>query len=466
MANISWNQKELHQRDNSGTADSTKKDLRGGLQQGYELGSLTDGLVAYYPFDGDVKDYALNNDGEDNTSAGYIDGRVGDKAKEFDGIDDAIYINDKSVLGNLGSSSEDDFTYSMWIKTSGGSGTRFISDRISGTSGNRRCELGLNNDGTVDYNWGSFEGSTVVNDGNWHQIILVSRNGNLYGYVDGSIDGNGARPSNVSNTEIYVGAHLNDDGSLSGYFPGQIDDLRIYDHALSLPEIKALYQRTSTQKITDQDRLTTGLVGHWPLNEDAAGTAYDLSGRGKDSNSTTGTTTTIGIGGTNARSFDGSDDTMELMSSVYLSKGTMSYFVKIRNFNSGWPLVGNGGTGEQSRTASNTDGTISYQRQSNSNSSTVSSTTSLDPEVWYHVVATWDDLANEISIHVNGSKENTNTSPGLPQSGDGWRIARQTRDESSNTFSPIEVADVRIYNRILSQSEIKNLAALGGINTQ
>lgn len=56
---IRWDGKQLKQNDNAGLTDDSNSDLSSGLRQGYELGSLTDGLVANYPFDGTVEDKGL-----------------------------------------------------------------------------------------------------------------------------------------------------------------------------------------------------------------------------------------------------------------------------------------------------------------------------------------------------------------------------------------------------------------------
>jgi hypothetical protein len=49
MPTINWDKDELNQEDSAGTTTDTLGDHKGNLQQGYPLGSLTDGLVAYYP---------------------------------------------------------------------------------------------------------------------------------------------------------------------------------------------------------------------------------------------------------------------------------------------------------------------------------------------------------------------------------------------------------------------------------
>ena len=74
------------------------------------------------------------------------------------------------------------------------------------------------------------------------------------------------------------------------YFPGTIDEARIYNRALSATEILALYKKGATQIGGNEKlKITDGLVGYWPFNgtdmnwtSGTAGTAYDRSGRGND----------------------------------------------------------------------------------------------------------------------------------------------------------------------------------------
>lgn len=160
----------------------------------------------------------------------------------------------------------------------------------------------------------------------WYLVTRVYDGSDLRVFVDGIEESSVSQSySEIFLDSFRIGEHPYNGDNLHG----SIDDVRIYDRALSRPEIKALYERTQTQKITDKDRLTSGLVGHWPLNEEGDGKAYDLSGRNNDSTSVTGTSTAIGLGGAKARRFDGSSyiDT-GAKPLAGRSEATMSVFVK------------------------------------------------------------------------------------------------------------------------------------------
>jgi hypothetical protein len=81
--------------------------------------------------------------------------------------------------------------------------------------------------------------TTSVNDGQWHQIVGVyTPSGNSQIYVDGVLQGSQtAQPLFNNLVPLTVGALPN--GSL--YFNGQIDEVAVWDQALSATDIAALY---------------------------------------------------------------------------------------------------------------------------------------------------------------------------------------------------------------------------------
>lgn len=454
MANLHWNSQELNQNDSPGTTSDSFADHTGSLQQGYPLGSLTDGLVAYYPFDGDVKDYALNNDGTDNTSAGYVSGKVGSDAKDFDGNDDWINIGE-TLTGPSA------FTLSAWIKQPSFGSFNEIAARADSDASQReytfRTESGTSAILIYDSSNTAYKitGSSLSTN-TWYHLAAIYDGVNLRLFENGS-QVNSSTPSitipDTGSGGITAIGRFGDQSS--EHFGGSIDDLRIYDRALSQPEIQALYQRTQTQTITDQDRLTSGLVGHWPLNEDQPNTAYDLSGRGNDSASVTGTTVTTGLGGSPSRYFNGSEKITT--GSSLNSSFTISYFIRV-------PRKGDDYEGV---IASNNSKTTSSWQHSWWNGDLIYSSDpgnfgNLNADTWYHIASSFDDATNELKCFRNGTQTSANTSNNELNV---ENLVLGTNRAQDNHHKG-RLADVRLYNRALSQSEIKTLARLGGIQTQ
>jgi hypothetical protein len=256
MANLRWDGDDFRNPQDSSGATAGLISRSGKLQQGYRHGSLTEGLVGYYPFDGDVEDYALGNDGTDNTDSGYGSGEIGSEAKNFDGNDDYILVN--GGLQYDGGS----FTASAWVKTTDSGWNSILTQAKDDFNGNTsirfvfsvrdsKAFIEVDDDSTLT----TLSGSTTVNDGNWHHLVGVRDNGDeLRIYVDGSLDGttsDDTDPIPEADGDASVGAAIWDDN----YLGGSIDDLRFYQRILSLPEIKALYQVTGSSKVSPGDTL-------------------------------------------------------------------------------------------------------------------------------------------------------------------------------------------------------------------
>lgn len=80
------------------------------------------------------------------------------------------------------------------------------------------------------------------------------------------------------------------------------------------------------------------------------------------------------------------------------------------------------------------------------------STTSLQENVWYHLVGVYD-YSSSVNIYVNGVLDKTNNAPGftLRSSSDGFNIGSI---EVGTTFN-FNIANLKIYNRVLTQEEIQ-----------
>jgi hypothetical protein len=201
-----------------------------------------DSGIARYEFEGDVNDSWGSNDGADNTSAGYVDGVYG-QAKDFDGSDDYI----TATLSSIDTTTA--FTMGCWFKNDEiGSGNTEILLGLDNPSNSEFIEV---NDSTSDtYKIASNghtagDGSTV--ESGWNHVILVYDGSGLFTlYIDGSIDYSvdGGTGWQSGMDTLYIGS--GEDGA-SDYLDGQIDDVRIYNTALSPTEVEQLYNLGATR---------------------------------------------------------------------------------------------------------------------------------------------------------------------------------------------------------------------------
>lgn len=143
--------------------------------------------------------------------------------------------------------------------------------------------------------------ATTDISGGWHHIIGLRNSGTVQLYIDGIKEGtDGSLSTDISNSNALT--FLTDPSDLTGRnMDGKLDDIRIFNRALSTAEISCL---------AGQGCLDYELVGHWKLDETSGTTAVDSSGQGNDGTmggGLAGGDTTVGKI-TTALSFDGVGD--------------------------------------------------------------------------------------------------------------------------------------------------------------
>ena len=218
-------------------------------------GSLATGLVAYYPFDGNASDMSGNNGhgsiiGATPTTDRYD--RVG-KAYGFDGVNDRIRINDQALNG------KNAFSLSIWIKPLPGaahfiSGANVARDNeflISLASSNRLDFVSKQSGGNGVPHTSAY--STSQWFGNWVHLIMTRANSSsgMEFFVDGrfaELFGMAAGAPQIDSNGLWLGADQDSVGGgwqTGNYFKGSIDEVRIYDRALSPSEVSNLYELES-----------------------------------------------------------------------------------------------------------------------------------------------------------------------------------------------------------------------------
>jgi len=223
----------------------------------------TNGLVAYYPLNGDANDYANANDGTVNgaiISAG-INGKA---CYSFDGVDDYIQI-EKPITGIW----DFPFTFSVWAKATSGSGRGLIlGDFSMANSINVNIEwnttaLRLYWNGSPDINaslslaYDTWTFLTIVRDKDSSQVRFY-KNGVLgYTYSGALVDKTPTTGLHRIGSDARTGEPV---------FNGLIQNMRLYNRNLSAEEIKILYdlERGDTIKVK-MDKNTLYLQGE--INE-------------------------------------------------------------------------------------------------------------------------------------------------------------------------------------------------------
>ena len=162
------------------------------------------------------------------------------------------------------------YTVVAWVDTNGTT-EQIFSAWAGGTSG---YQLWIyNGDAALWSGAGTVSSSTLVNNGEWHQVVgIFQSTGSGYIYVDGKLVAGPLTVNNiVSNGNNQIGVQLPNDNL---YFRGDIANVQLYNTSLSANDIQALY----LEGIGGAPIRLQNLVGWWPLN----GNANDYSGNGNN----------------------------------------------------------------------------------------------------------------------------------------------------------------------------------------
>lgn len=220
------------------------------LDQGYYRGSLTRGLAAYYPLDGDATDATpLGNDGTNN-GASFVSGYI-NQAVSFSTDTDITVSHSPSITFS------GPFTVAFWTYlNSGTDNDTFLRKWASATGHWTRYDTNNNGvrmivgDGSNSQNlyWNS-----SLPTGSWQHVVFTFDGTTGRAYLNGSPDGSTSMNAPAETTNpLYIG----DDATTSGRtIDGQMDEVRLYDRALSQPEISALYDLTSPSTVVVEDTL-------------------------------------------------------------------------------------------------------------------------------------------------------------------------------------------------------------------
>ena len=209
------------------------------------------------------------------------------------------------------------------------------------------------------------------------------------------------------------------------------------------------------------DAADPNLVGWWKLDETSGLTAADSSVFGNDGTlpDMTGNEWTNGIVG-GALEFDGTNDYVSVPSSSSLqltSALTMAGWIKADSWGSGTDvdiIARKGEDNPNNYQLAIADGLATLYLDDGDGSG-YRGDTLLNTGQWYHVAATWDGTT--VRVYVDGVLDND------PPDSRGGTIDTDTRPFYIGGRSGADLLDgilddIRIYNRALSEAEIKNVA--------
>mgnify|MGYP003144272101 CR=1 FL=1 len=417
--------------------------------------------IAVYQFNGNANDATTNYNATTQGSPSYVTGKFGQAASLSNSDTDYFTTSiSPTILGNS-------FSLSAWVyftQNSGGSDYYSIAGAYwNGSSGNQSWIFYVNN-GTLSFFSNLTSGSITVTGGtvplnqwNFVAFSIDDKNQislNLNGAITTSAVSLSLRSNSINLTLGNLGPY-----NASRTMYGLLDQVRVFNRALSASELNVLYNETdSTTSNTNLFNEGAG-VALYTLDYDAsdAGGLYD----GTPSNVLFGVEGQINTAGF----FDGSTVAADIVlgssfiSAFDVANKSFSLWFNWDGSNPGsngygMPFFMNGtglSNGRIGVQITNSNGTITaYSGTAGSNpTSTISANT------WYHFALVVSGSSYE--AFVNGSSIGTATNNNGVDSG--TQTASIGSWFSSNYYFTGDIDQVRFFRKSLSQEEIDVLVA-------
>ena len=250
------------------TPDEIAISLAGGdtiYAQDFSYGprALVEGPAAHWTFDEGIGDTAFDRAGNDHTAVfmgapTWKDGLL-HGALTLDGQDDSLLVAPSTWLEAPAA-----FSIAAWVQHGAAGGWRSIVDkRDAGADG---YDLYLEPSGSLFMRVDSetLPGSSLVADGLWHHVAGIYDGSEIVLYVDGAQDAAVAAPGLSPNpvADLLIGENYAGNNS---FFAGSLDDLRIYDRALTAAEIVQLFEWSGDPDDTPPVRAEGAPEGVLPI---------------------------------------------------------------------------------------------------------------------------------------------------------------------------------------------------------
>ncbi|MBP9084178.1 MAG: T9SS type A sorting domain-containing protein [Bacteroidia bacterium] len=435
-----------------------------------EYNSSNTDLIAYYPFNENVNDESGNNINPTYVGTGVTltSDRFGlnNRACYFDGNDGSYIRVPADSFPTTGR------TISLWVNVMD---LPSYQGKVPFSYGGNGCNTSsfltaINNAGNSSFWSAGHCGESAISYvyttsplNTWKHWVITIEGSTQRLYIDGELKettDNYIGPAYVEGKSGLIGALINVDGigvyvdPSAGYFKGKIDDIRIYNHAITDQEVVLLFNDSTTYT---PPNLQDGLSLFLPFN----GNAYDESGN-NNSGVVTGANTTQDRFGTDGRAynFDGVDDFITIADNpnLFSDEMTISWWYKLSEVpGAAWVVIGW------------VEGGHRYQQFfSGAQLSYLNGYNVAQPGTYFNPIYSLNDLNVWKNVVVTYQKTSTSTSTtsiyvdGELQQIDNHTLAMDYvpginfsigKNHNGNFFKG-SLDDFRIYNRILDSTEI------------
>ncbi|WP_203258493.1 choice-of-anchor D domain-containing protein [Hyunsoonleella ulvae] len=236
-------------------------------------------------------DYNFN--GTKYITFGYAPQIVVERSVYFDGVVDYVDMENNLDLNTT------EFTMSAWIKRDTGTiNASIMSKRNAADS--EGYDLRINGSGQLEFSVnggaGTVNTTVVIPENKWHHVAVIYESGTARLYIDGVEAASNALPAPVATSQKFLVAAADGfDPNTTDYFAGNIDEVRVWDVALSVDQLRYVMN----QEIIDDSTLAleygdvipttitkceissipwTDLAGYYPMSVYTYTNTDDMSG--------------------------------------------------------------------------------------------------------------------------------------------------------------------------------------------
>lgn len=437
--------------------------------------AVVTGPAGYWKFDDGSGATAVDSSGNGNNGTlingpNWTTGQV-NGALNFNGDDDYISVSRNSSLDVT------TFTIAGWVKLTnvatanqfvfwngntaspwGGWGLAINRSSVLGCDVGEICLWVSQNSGS-NFDYVEVPHNLTVND-KWYHIAATWNNSTKTAtyYVDGTPIGSATSSYAVvmgSSPNTYAGR-----GASAGYFNGAMDEVRVYNYALSAAEISALYNNSQATSFNP--------IASYHFSEGSGTTTSDSSENGNTCTISGAVWTNSGKSG-KALNFDGNytyldcgtKSSLNLNSSftasawVKTNKSSETYQAILMKSENNYP-ESLGQQGWELIYRSSSAGFRFGIRDQNDKAVLVNALPSGNIGDWHHVVGVYDDSNNTMRLYIDGIVRASSTKASLASfNAPDWsfKIGRYAGGYSFRGT----IDEVRVYNRALSAQEVSSL---------
>jgi len=403
------------------------------------------------------------------------------KALTFDGTNDEISVADSTTLDSLTS----DITISMWVNPNSTQNqyAEIIGKHDSIANGSFVIEQDSSNNNQYYFSWGNGSSftcntssdTTTLTANTWQYFVVVKSGATVTHYVNGRVTKTctGAFSSmGTNNNNLYIGRSAYT--TTNRRFTGGLDEVKIYNLALTTDQIKADMNQGKSQVLgalgnnssydpqaANQEYCVWGdstscnaPVGRWDFEEGSGTSVYDTSGNNNTGSWNGSGTQRYKVGKVGkAANFNGSDDYIRTSSTIISSGAfTFSAWFKQPSFGSTRTIIAQGTTGA---------GTFIGIRTTSSSVlevyidgvNAITGTTTLLPNTWYHVEVTHNSSASPKTIvYLNGRQEATQSN-NADYTGNNVTIGASPASSPGTLFNG-QIDNARIFNYARSAAQV------------